>query len=96
MRRSIPNKIGDLLGDYIRVSGFEEKLNETEVIRFWEELMKPAFSRYCRNVNILNGILYAEITSSVVKSELLMMREEIRKKLNDHVGTEIVRKIVFR
>ncbi|NOY96424.1 MAG: DUF721 domain-containing protein [Chlorobi bacterium] len=45
---------------------------------------------------ISKGVLYVTITSPVVKAELLMMREEIRGRLNDEAGAEIVEKIVFK
>jgi predicted nucleic acid-binding Zn ribbon protein len=96
MRRSYTARIGDLLDDFIRVHGFETKLREAEAISYWEELMKPAFLGYCRDVRIQNGILYVTINSSVVRAELGMMREEIRNKINDQAGFEIIRKIVFR
>ena len=41
-------------------------------------------------------ILYVEINSSVVKNELFMMREEIRRKLNEKAGEELVEKIIFK
>jgi hypothetical protein len=96
VRRSNTARIGDLLDDFIRINGFEEKLKEADVIRYWEELMKPAFLAYCRDVKILKGILYVSITSSVVRAELGMRREEIRNKINDQAGYEMIRKIVFR
>lgn len=96
MRRSIPSRIGDLLGEYIRVNRFDGKLMEVEAIKYWGELMKPAFSRYCGDVSIRSGVLYAEITSSVVKAELHMMRESLREKINRHLGYDMIQKIVLR
>jgi hypothetical protein len=96
MRRSIPSKIGDLLGEFIRVNRFDVKLMEVDAIIYWGELMKPVFSRYCGDVSVRNGILYAEITSSVVKAELHMIRETLRQKINAHLGYEMIQKIVLR
>jgi predicted nucleic acid-binding Zn ribbon protein len=96
MRRSIPSRIGDLLGEYVRVNRFDVKLMEVDAIEYWGELMKPVFSRYCREVTVQNGVLYAEITSSVVKAELHMMRESLREKINSRLGYEMIQKIVFR
>jgi hypothetical protein len=96
MRRSIPSRIGDLLGEYIRVNRFDVKLMEVDAIKYWGELMKPAFSRYCGDITIRNGVLYAEITSSVVKAELYMMRESLKEKINSQLGYEMIQKIVLR
>jgi hypothetical protein len=96
MRRSIPSRIGDLLGEYVRVNRFDGKLMEVDAIKYWEELMKPAFSRYCGSVTFKNGVLYAEINSSVVKAELHMMRESLRQKINSQLGFEMIQKIILR
>jgi hypothetical protein len=96
MRRSPPSKIGDLLGEFVRVNRFDIKLLEVDAVIYWRELMKPVFTRYCGDVSVRNGTLYVEITSSVVKAELYMMRETLRQKINDHLGYEMIQKIVLR
>lgn len=96
MRRSTTSRIGDLLHDFIRENRFDAKLMEVDALKCWDELMKPVLSRYCKNVRIRNGVLYAEITSSVVKAELHMMRESLRLKINSQVGYELIQKIVLR
>jgi hypothetical protein len=96
MRRSNTIKIGDLLNDYVRVNNFDVKLMEVDAIKCWEELMKPVFSSYCKEVSVRNGILYAKISSSVVKVELHMMRESLREKINSQLGYVLIRKIVLR
>lgn len=53
-------------------------------------------AKYTRKIYIARGVLYVEITSPVVKSELFMNREELCKRLNEYAGTEVVLKIVFR
>jgi hypothetical protein len=96
MRRSIPSRIGDLLGEYVRVNRFDVKLMEVDAVKIWGELMNPVFSRYCGDVSVRNGILYAEITSSVVKAELHMMRESLREKMNSRLGYDMIQKIVLK
>ncbi|HOF54369.1 MAG TPA: DUF721 domain-containing protein [Prolixibacteraceae bacterium] len=96
MRRSIPRSIGDVLEDFIRQNNFDLKLQEIAVVEYWHELMGSAMAKYTRKIYIARGVLYVEITSPVVKSELFMNREELRKRLNEYAGTEVVLKIVFR
>ena len=96
MKRNKTQSLGEALREYIREMKMERKLKEVDAVQFWEETLGKAISGYTRNIFISKGILYVEISSSVVKNELLMMREDIRKKLNEHAGEEIVTKIVFR
>lgn len=96
MRRSNTQSLGDVLRDYIRDTGIERKLKEVDIVQSWEELLGKTVAHYTRNISIKNRILYVEISSAVVKNELFMMREEIRKKMNERAGVEIVTKIIFR
>ena len=96
MRRSNTQKLSDVLHDYIKEMRFDRKLKEVDVVQSWEELLGKTISRYTRNVNFFNGVLLVEINSPVVKNELIMIREEIRTRLNDQAGEEIVKKIVFK
>lgn len=96
MRRSNTQSLGEALREYVREIRIERKLKEVDIVQSWENLLGKSVARYTRNLYISKGILYVEISSSVVKNELLMMREEIRKKMNEQAGEELVAKIVFK
>jgi hypothetical protein len=66
------------------------------MVQSWQELLGKTVSRYTRNIYFSKGILYVEISSPVVKNELIMVREEIRSRLNKEAGEEMVTKIVFK
>ena len=59
-------------------------------------LLGKTIAHYTRNIYIRNKVLYVEISSSVVKNELFMMREEIKRKINEKEGEEIIRTIIFK
>ena len=96
MRRSNTQQISAILREYIREMRFERKLKEVDVVQSWQELLGKTISRYTRNIYFSKGILFVEISSPVVKNELIMIREEIRSRLNNQSGEEIVTKIVFK
>ncbi len=96
MRRSTTTRLGDLLGDFIRNSPLEQPLKEVAVIGHWHEMMGEAMDKYIRQISVDKGVLYVEVSSSVVKSELFMNREELRRRLNERAGEVLIKKIVFR
>jgi len=96
MRRSNTQSLSDILREYLRETKIEQKLKEVDMVGSWENILGKTIARYTRKIYFSKGILYVEITSSVVKNELVMMREEIRRKLNEQAGEEMVEKIVFR
>ena len=96
MRRSYTQPLREVLRECIRDMNMEGKLRQVSVVQSWEPLLGKTIARYTRNIYLSKRILYVEITSPVVKNELFMMREEIRVKLNEQAGEEMVEKIVFR
>ena len=95
MRRNNTQSLAEVLRDYISEMKMDRKLKEVDIVESWEALLGKTIARYTRNINLSHGILYVELSSAVVKNELVMMREKIREKMNEQAGEEIVRKIVF-
>jgi hypothetical protein len=96
MRRSNTQSLAEALRDYISEMKMERKLKEVDVVQSWESLLGKTIARYTRNIYLSRGILYVEITSPVVKNELVMMREEIRQRMNKQAEEEMITKIVFK
>ena len=96
MRRNNTQSLSEVIREFVKGSSIERKLKETDVVQSWEELLGKTVASYTKNVSINNKVLFVEITSSIVKNELFMMREEIRIKLNERAGEEIVKTIIFK
>lgn len=96
MRKSNTQPLGEVLKEYIRSMNMERKLKEVDVVSSWEALLGKTIAYYTRNIYLSKKTLYVEISSPVVKNELVMMREKIRERLNEEAGEEMVEKIVFK
>jgi predicted nucleic acid-binding Zn ribbon protein len=96
MRKSNTQSISSVLKSYVIENNLERKLNELDLIKSWEEVMGKLVARYTANIYIQNNTLFVETTSPVVRNELLMMKEEIRVRLNEVVGEELIKTIIFR
>ncbi|PIF02025.1 MAG: hypothetical protein CR996_01880 [Draconibacterium sp.] len=96
MRRSNTQSLGEVIREFIKFSGMERRLKETDIVQSWEALLGKTIASYTRNITIKNRVLEVEITSAVVKNELFMMRDEIRRKMNERAGEELVATIRFK
>ncbi len=96
MKRTQTRSIGEVMNEFVRVYRFSQKLKEAEALACWDELLGRSLSAYSRNARISRGVLYAEITSSVVRAELMMTRDSLISAINQKIGAELVRKIVLR
>ncbi|MFO7658243.1 MAG: DUF721 domain-containing protein [Bacteroidales bacterium] len=96
MRKSNTQKIGTVLKEFIEYMMIDRKLMEVGIVRSWEELMGKAVASRTRNIYIKDKTLFVQLNSSVLRSELIMMRQAIIDKLNEKAGEKIIEKIVLR
>jgi predicted nucleic acid-binding Zn ribbon protein len=96
MRRSKTISLAEAVNDYIKEMNLGGKLNEIAVINSWEEIVGKAISSRTTKIFIKDHILYVHLNSSVVRNELLMLREALREKLNKNAGSEVIIDIVLR
>jgi len=96
MRRSKTISLAEAVSDYIKEMNLGEKLSEVGIINSWEEVVGKAISSRTTKIYIKDHILYVHLSSSVVRNELLMLREALREKLNQKAGSEVIKEIVLR
>jgi hypothetical protein len=96
MRRSQTLPLGNLLKDYVKDQQIEGKLKEIEIVQHCQEILGKAMGKYVRKISMRNGELVIEVSSSLVKSELIMLREELRQQLNEKAGQPFVSRIVLK
>ncbi|WP_423127178.1 DUF721 domain-containing protein [Gaoshiqia sp. Z1-71] len=96
MRKSNTEKLSQVIRNYIEENKLQTKLSEIDLIASWEELMGKTVASYTEELRISQGTLFVKTSSPILRNELLMMKEEIRKRLNEKAGVDLIRQIVFR
>jgi Protein of unknown function (DUF721). len=96
MRRSKTISLAEAVNDYIREMNLGGKLSEVAVINSWEEIVGKAISSRTSKIFIRDHILYVHLNSSVVRNELLMLREALKEQLNKKAGSEVIKDIILR
>jgi predicted nucleic acid-binding Zn ribbon protein len=96
MRRSKTISLAEAVNDYISEMKLGGKLSEIAVINSWEEIVGKAISSRTTKIFIKDHILYVHLNSSVVRNELVMLREALRQQLNKKAGSEVIKDIVLR
>ncbi len=96
MRRSKTISLAEALKDYVKEMKLEGKLNEVGLISSWEEVVGRAISSRTSKVYIKDQVLYVHLSSSVVRNELLMLRQALKEKLNERAGSEVIKDIVLK
>jgi len=96
VRRSKTISLAEAMQDYIKELNLGDKLREVSVIDSWESIVGKAISSRTSKVYIKDGVLFVYLKSSIVRNELMMLREALREKLNRQAGAEVIREIVLK
>ncbi len=71
------------------------KFDETALLSAWPEMMGPAIANRTRQLFIRDKKLYVRVESAVIKNELLLIRSQIIKNMNERVGKVVIEDVVI-
>ena len=87
--------ISDLLDVYLRNEGFETPLLQKRLIDSGEKVTGRTVARYTSDKFIKNQTLFVKISNPALRSDLMMMRAQIVKRLNEEVKSQVIADIRF-
>lgn len=91
MKRVDSQLIGTVLDDFFEQNPtLANKLAEVRLIDSWKTVLGTSVSRFTDNIFIKKRTLYVRITSSVLKNELMMCREQLISRLNNEAGKDVI------
>lgn len=96
MKRSHTQSLGEIIREILKDSVTGRKLREVQLIGAWEEVVGKTVAKRTKNLYIRNRKLYVELTSSVVRNELMMIRTSLVGALNKKAGEDLIEEIVLR
>lgn len=96
MRKRNTELISEVIHQFLKQKKLEKPLYEKRIIDAWPEVLGKNIMTYTSELSIKNKILYVRLTSSVLRHDLFISREQIVNSLNNYVGYKVVEDIVFR
>lgn len=95
MGRNNDKPLKEAIEQLLKVYKLKRKFDETALIVAWPELMGRAVANRTSQLYIRERKLFIRVESSVLKNELLMIRSEIVRKMNERAGSSVLDEIVF-
>ncbi|MCX2495053.1 MULTISPECIES: DUF721 domain-containing protein [Pedobacter] len=95
MRKPNDVTVKDAISKMLDVYRLRRKFDETSILSIWPEIMGTAIANRTKQIYIHDKKLFLRIESSVIKNELIMVRQGIIQKLNEHAGSEVITEMVF-
>ena len=96
MRKKNTELLSDVIHQVLKEQQLDRPLNEKRIIDAWPLVLGNNIVQYTSDLSIKNRVLYVSLTSSVLRHDLFLSRDEIKKSLNKQAGVEVIVDIVFK
>lgn len=93
MKRLEPQSLGTILRHIVTSDKFERPLLEHRALELWRELTGADVWKRTMFLRVEEGTLYARITSSPLRQELMMHRSSLLRKINSRLDRPVIREI---
>lgn len=89
-----PRRIGDILEELLKNKDFHLKIKEKHLFDIWEDVVGEA-SYVAQPLKFKKGQLLVGCKSSAWAQEMEFRKEEIKKRLNEKLQMNLIKKIRF-
>lgn len=96
MRRTETMHIGDVLNEFFSRPYVAAKVAEGRLPDTWREVVGERVASLTSSLRLENHVLYAHITSSVVRAELFNRREALAAEINRISGIRLVNVVIIK
>jgi predicted nucleic acid-binding Zn ribbon protein len=88
--------VGAVIDQLLSQLGIAHRISEQRVLAEFEKIMGEPFCKRASAVKIERGVLFLEAANAAWRQELFYQKQMIRQRLNEGLGEDIVREIIFR
>jgi len=96
MERKKFTSIGDALDRFLADSPLSDGLRYSRVCQAWDDAVGASVVSMTLGRQFDNGILTVRLGSSVLRMQMEMNKEVIRRRMNQTLGAEVVKTINLR
>ncbi len=95
---SDPNQstVGELIKAFYEERKGPSYLDELKVIKGWNGVVGPFIAQYTKDLYIKEGVLFVRLLSDSLRNELSYSKSVLLKNLNQLVGYDLLKDIVFK
>ena len=88
--------IGDALDKFLEQSRLRGSIQALQIGDVWEEIMGKTIARYTEEIRIINDTLFITTHVAPLKQELIFQKEKLKLRVNEALGTKIIKEIVVK
>jgi predicted nucleic acid-binding Zn ribbon protein len=95
MRKTNDKSIKDAIEQMLNVYKLKRRFDETSVVAHWPEIVGKPMANRTKELFVRDKKLFLRTESSVVKNQMMLMRQQIIDKINEEAKSVIVEEIIF-
>lgn len=88
-------KLGDALKELMDTYKLNVKMNEVRLYEAWDKVLGPTIVKHTVSKQLIEGKLLIRLDSAALRNELAFAKSKLVKSLNEELGTEMVKEIIF-
>ncbi|MBD3274415.1 MAG: DUF721 domain-containing protein [Candidatus Marinimicrobia bacterium] len=89
------SQLSDSLDKMLDQLHLKKTFQQSQAIELWDDVVGEKLASKTEPVKIEHGKLIIKVSSPVWRNELQFHKEKIKSDLNDRLGKQIVRTIIF-
>jgi len=95
-RKFQPQSIGKVLDEIVQSKKLKAGINNARINELWYELMGTHMTNYTEKITLKGNTLFVSLNNAALREELSYGKEKIREMMNEHLGSEVLEKVVLR
>ncbi|OFY47936.1 MAG: hypothetical protein A2W85_10975 [Bacteroidetes bacterium GWF2_41_31] len=84
-----------VIEELLRIYGWKDHIDAVRLMEGWEKAVGKIVAKHTSKLEVRNGILYATFDSSVIRSEVHLVRTRLVKELNKRLGRDLIHELVL-
>lgn len=96
MKKNNDTPIRELLQNYLEANQLKPKLTLVKIKEIWRMRMGTTVAEQTHEIRLVRKVLYLYITSSSLRQDLSIKRDQIKKMFNDALAENAIDEVVVR
>lgn len=96
MKRTKTVHIGEVFNEFFSRPFYVAKFAEARLPEIWREVVGERVAALTTSLRLENHVLYAHISSSIVRSELFYRRDALAEEINRLSGVKLVNVVIIK
>lgn len=95
MKKTQAKTIGEIVQEYLKKENLDTALDEHRASALWPQIVGQGINRYTVSRWVKDGVMHVQLSSAPLRNELMLNRTRIIAHINEALGNEVIKEIVF-